>query len=66
MDEQYTMDKQENDNDDVPSQRDCNGQMSGLIYHASLQNGNYSSKQQLNREAVDGGVADHSSTIACK
>lgn len=64
--QQQTMDKQEKCSDDVPSQSDCKGQTSGSTDHASLQNVNYSSEQQLNKETVDGGVADRGSTITCK
>ena len=66
--EQQTVDKQEKCSDDVPSQSNCKGQTSGSIDHASLQNVNYSSEQQLkiNKETVDGGVADRGSTITCK
>ena len=66
--QQQTLDKQRKDSDDVQSQRDSEGQTSGSKDHASLQNGNNTSEQQLhvNKEAVGGKVADHSSTIACK
>lgn len=64
--QQHIIDKQGKDSDDVPSQRDSEGQTSSSKDHASLQNGNYSPKQQLNKEAVEGEVTHHVSIIACK